>query len=248
MSSAALSHEGAWCVVEHSLNYLEEREVWRIGEPSKDKLKPIFRQGLLRRVHGELTQVAQNHQCSLDDLNCTLIVFVATVDWMAAMQVGDGLIVVRKSQKQDYDLLFQPDKGEYANETTSMTSPGAEREGSFKFLPVPVDFICAATDGIENVALVKNKKDWAAYPGFFKPLEEAMVSNEASLEGDVEGFLDGDALNSKTDDDKTLLLCRLGQGNDPNSKTPRDSDILPWISKCLRHWFPILNSKCGTAH
>jgi len=207
MSSAALSHEGARWVVEHSLNYLVDQKVW-VGEPSRTKLRNIFRD-LLQQIHGELTQVTRNHQCSPDDLNCTLVVFVATWDWMAAMQIGDGLIVVRQSEKQRYRIIFQPDKGEYANETTPVTSARAEREMSVRFSRVPVDFICAATDGIENVALVRNKKSWTPYQRFFDPLQEAMVSDGANLERDVEDFLDGDALNSRTDDDKTLLLCRL---------------------------------------
>jgi hypothetical protein len=128
------------------------------------------------------------------------------------MQVGDGLIVVR-ADNQDYELLFQPDKGEFANETTPVTSSSAIGEMRFCIKEKCYDFICAATDGIENLALDKKTRIWKPFDSFFnKGLEQSIFSNSSlqDKERDIENFLNHEPLNKRTDDDKTLLLCAYG--------------------------------------
>ena len=69
-------------------------------------------------------------------------------------------------------------------------------------------FICAATDGIENISLIK-KKDWIPYDKFFIPLEQHITS-KSELEDKkkiLSNFLNSNKINQKVDDDKTLLLC-----------------------------------------
>ena len=106
--------------------------------------------------------------CELDDLACTLIIFVTSSNDLAAMQIGDGLIVVQTQDKSDYDLLFMPNKGEYANETTFVTSTSAQSEMKTELKSIRVNFICAATDGIEHISLTKTAgKQWVPFPDFF---------------------------------------------------------------------------------
>ncbi len=106
-----------------------------------------------------------------------------------------------------YQLLFQPDKGEFANETTFITSANAVKEMQVKVISEKQEFICASTDGVEKVAI--RLSDWEPFSPFFKPLEEYLHEQFNQEEEDkyLIEFLNSERLNSRTDDDKTLLLC-----------------------------------------
>ncbi|WP_338422937.1 protein phosphatase 2C domain-containing protein [Anabaena sphaerica] len=77
---------------------------------------------------------------------------MATPEWVAAMQIGDGFIVMR-CQDAEYQILFKPDKGEFFNETTFVTSVNALEEMQVEVFPGKQGFICASTDGLEKVQL-----------------------------------------------------------------------------------------------
>jgi Protein phosphatase 2C len=52
----------------------------------------------VNRVTSAFQEQAANDGYSVDDLACTLLVVVATPDWVTAMQIVDGFIVVRDRQ------------------------------------------------------------------------------------------------------------------------------------------------------
>uniref|UniRef100_B8HU32 PPM-type phosphatase domain-containing protein n=1 Tax=Cyanothece sp. (strain PCC 7425 / ATCC 29141) TaxID=395961 RepID=B8HU32_CYAP4 len=141
---------------------------------------------------------------TLADLACTLLVFLATPNWMAAMQIGDGFLVIGTAER-DYELLFQPAKGEYINETCFVTSAAALEQMQVKVHGSCPQFICAATDGLEKVAI--RLQDWVPFPPFFHPLVEWIRTDPEVAATCVQNFLESERLNARTDDDKTLLLC-----------------------------------------
>ena len=155
----------------------------------------------------QLNTQAQEKDCELNDFACTLLLFLAAPDWIAAMQIGDGFIVVKAPMKE-YTLLFKPDKGEFANETTFVTSTNAEENLQIEWIrDFYPEFICASTDGLERLAI--RFSDWKPYEAFFLPLENYLKTTIKLEEkgGYVQDFLDSEQLNARTDDDKTLLLC-----------------------------------------
>ena len=159
---------------------------------------------ICQTVRHTLIQEAEAIDCQLEDLACTLLVFIATSDWAGAMQIGDGFIVVR-SEEGEPELVFTPDKGEYVNETTFITSDDFQNQLQVKTFPAP-KFICAASDGLEKVAI--RFSNWEAYPGFFDPLEQCL-QEKTSLEEKqdyLETFLNSDRINQRISDDKTLLI------------------------------------------
>lgn len=207
MGSARRSDVGSKLAVQTALSQIKNTQCW-LNQPKNDEgARNIFRT-ILGKVQTALKKEAENGGYSVEDLNCTLLAFVATPEWLAAMQVGDGLIVVRP-KGQDYQLLFMPDKGEHPNETTPVTSSDALQEMQVCVKSGSYEFICAATDGIENISLVK-PENWRPFEGFFKPLEEKIMLSTKSLahkKKEIEDFLNSEQINQKTDDDKTLLLC-----------------------------------------
>ncbi|MTJ10525.1 PP2C family serine/threonine-protein phosphatase [Anabaena sp. UHCC 0204] len=213
--SAKYSQIGSELAVKTALKYLsriseylqKRKGFWqRFSQPlSQIEAKKLFAK-TVNQVIVELNKQAANKGYSVNDLACTLLVFVATPDWVAAMQIGDGFMVVH-SQNSEYQLLFEPDKGEFFNETTFVTSANALEEMQVQVISGKQEFICASTDGLEKVAI--RLSDWKPHAPFFKPFEEYLreTDNPEDDEKYVIDFLNSERLNSRTDDDKTLLLC-----------------------------------------
>ncbi|HEY9824344.1 MAG TPA: PP2C family serine/threonine-protein phosphatase [Stenomitos sp.] len=214
--SAPHSALGATLAVESTLNYLDSLEQWlQPGQPQWPTLEraPSLQQAqrLFQRtahhVRAALQQTAEQNGYGLEELACTLLAVVATPHWLAAMQIGDGFIVTSTAQ-ETYQLLFQPAKGEFANQTTFITSPTAFEDLEVITIDSPPQFICAATDAFERLAL--HLPQWKPHAPFFNPLTEYLAETLDPETDDeyIVNFLSSDYLNKQTDDDKTLLLCR----------------------------------------
>lgn len=215
--SAQHSAIGAALAVNSTLDYLSNLETWLQPHPnpqwpttekppSPPQIKRLFER-TLTKVRNDLQQQATESNYGLETLACTLLAFVATPHWIAAMQIGDGFIVV-SNRAQAYQLLFAPDKGEFVNQTTFVTSSMAFKDLQIKVISDPPQFICAATDAFERLGM--HLPQWEPHPAFFKPLEEYLKETPNPEQNDayIMSFLESEYLNQQTDDDKTLLLCR----------------------------------------
>lgn len=202
--SATYADVGAKLAVDTVLECLTKGNFSELP-PDGEEARELFTQ-VVNKVVATLEAQAISKGYAIAELACTLLAFVATPTWVAAMQIGDGFIVLR-CQNEQPQLLFSPDKGEYINETTFVTSATALAGMKVDVRSQQPEFICAATDGLERVAI--RMSDWTPFNPFFQPLEQYL--REASdLEQEDEyliRFLDSDRLNARTDDDKTLLLC-----------------------------------------
>ncbi|MBC5794133.1 protein phosphatase 2C domain-containing protein [Sphaerospermopsis sp. LEGE 00249] len=209
--SAKYSHFGSELAVETvikcfaDINELPDKQGFT--QPlSEMEAKEVFTK-FVKEVITALKKQADHKGYSVSDLACTLLVFIATPEWVAAMQIGDGFIVMG-SQDGEYQMLFKPDKGEFFNETTFVTSANALEEMQVQVISGKQEFICASTDGLEKVAI--RFSDWKPHAPFFKPLEEYLRETDKPGGNDdnyINVFLNSERLNSRTDDDKTLLLC-----------------------------------------
>ncbi len=209
--SAKYAEVGARVAVEKVLQFLASSEQ---SLKRKNRLTHAFTEAEAKRVFHKATELAiaalkqqaSQDGCQLGDLACTLLVFLATPAWIAAMQIGDGFMLVRL-QGKSYQLLLKPDRGECANETTFVTSANALSSLQVRVVSGPQQFICASTDALERVAI--KLRDWTPFPPFFQPLEDYLKETAHPEDDDayLMSFLESDRLNQKTDDDKTLLLC-----------------------------------------
>ncbi|MFB2917875.1 PP2C family serine/threonine-protein phosphatase [Aerosakkonema funiforme] len=208
-SSAKHSDKGAEIAVKCAIKYLDEKlKMSNLQCPIKDNITANnFFMQLLEIVKEALEKKANNNRYPVKELACTLIVFIASPDWLAAMQVGDGFIVIRQNNHKDYNLLFKPNKGEFINCTTFVTSRNAGDNMQVFCNKINLDFICAATDWCENIA-VTQLQNWQPLTGFFKPLEDCVLTNEKEInKSKIDSLLNSELVNNETDDDKTLLLC-----------------------------------------
>lgn len=213
--SAKHADVGAKLAVKTVLGYLTGLSEWLqkrkrfchlTFEPLSEEQARLLFAKTVKKVVTALQKQAASNGYSVNDLACTLLVVIATPAWVSAMQIGDGFIVVR-FQQEEPTLLFQPNKGEYINETTFVTSANALDAMRVCVEPGYPEFICAATDGLERVAI--RMSDWTPFSPFFQPLEEYLreISDPEQEDEYLMRFLDSDRLNDRTDDDKTLLLC-----------------------------------------
>ena len=212
--SAKYADIGAKLAVDNILEYLKqsqqkfsEKSLFNYYSFNEKEAKQLFYDGIQQTVIPALKKKAQEKQCSINEFACTLIAFIATPNWITAMQIGDGFLVLSLNNKKDYQLLLKPDKGEFVNEIKFVTSKNVLSTLNFKFLSETPKFICASTDGLEKVAILLS--NLTPHAPFFDPLKTYLeqTKNPESNTQYLEQFLNSDRLNSRTNDDKTLLLC-----------------------------------------
>ena len=146
------------------------------------------------------------------DFACTLLVALVDDTRGVFFQVGDGAIVYRNGADTFAPALW-PQTGEYANTTWFVTDEdAAERAQATAF--DGVHEVALFTDGLQGLALRFVSRE--VHSPFFEPMFEQLrrANGETdSLEEELLCFLESDAVNARTDDDKTLVLAtRRGSG------------------------------------
>jgi hypothetical protein len=126
----------------------------------------------------------------------------------AYLQIGDGAIVVATEEPGEYTWVFWPQHGEYANTTSFLTGDAASDALMFETGP-PVHEVAIFSDGIERLVL-----DMAArtvHSPAFRPIFQwlAATAPEGAEEAGqaLTAYLSSDHVNSRTDDDKTLVMA-----------------------------------------
>lgn len=144
------------------------------------------------------------------DLASTLLSAVLGPAGGAALQIGDGVIVVNEDGN-GWCWVFWPQRGEYANTTRFLTDEDAET-----FLQVaafagrPLTDIALTTDGLEPLALHYATKSVHEpfFEGIFGPLFGARGTKEITpLCSALAGFLASERVRLRTDDDVSLILA-----------------------------------------
>jgi hypothetical protein len=144
-----------------------------------------------------------------EDFASTFAGAVIGGDGGAFLQVGDGGMVVRAAGTAEYEPVFWPQSGEYANETFFVTD--REVRLQFQARTGTVDEIALFSDGLQRLVLTVRKR--AAYAPFFRDLF-GQLRRKAQAEGlsqplsaGLARFLGSGRINARTDDDKTLILA-----------------------------------------
>ncbi len=211
--SAGLGHRGARTAVSTALAFLQERlaaEPDVRGDPAGGQggAEALF-DGLLRAVRIALEAEARAHGQAVESFATTLLAFAAGPRGVAAYQIGDGWLVCRMPGA-DYLLLSRPQRGEYANETVFVTSPEAESAQTLSHHSQPVQFVCAATDGLSDVSIERVPMPEADRPheAFFRPLDRfiAETHEDSDAHHAIRTFLRSDRLQARVEDDVTLML------------------------------------------
>src|SRR5205814_1582884 len=108
-------------------------------------MEPLTREATeawLNDFRGRITREAARLGIPVRDLACTFIGVIAAPSWFVACQVGDGAIVIDSLPDietkvvtdggDDFEVVFWPEQGEYANETYFATMPAASEHLRFR--------------------------------------------------------------------------------------------------------------------
>lgn len=205
--SAQASEVGAKTVTD----YMQKRvRGWLRRRGDKDPLpdEDVVR-GWVARARGHLIKIAEESDLPVRQLACTLMGIVATSAAAICFQVGDGAIVLHC--ESGYQVPIWPDNGEYANTTFFVTESHVLDHLHFVRLDCPVLAVALMTDGMERLAL--NFSAHNVHEPFFAPLFGRLSAEPTgyaeSLREPLQTFLSSPAVNTRTDDDKTLVLASL---------------------------------------
>ncbi|MFD1559614.1 PP2C family serine/threonine-protein phosphatase [Paraburkholderia silviterrae] len=169
---------------------------------------------VLHAVRAKIERAASAREVSARELACTLLGAVVGPTQAMYFQIGDGAIVVRHDD--DLSPVFWPESGEYANMTYFVTDASAAEHLRYETRGA-TDEIALFTDGLQRLALVFATE--TAHAPFFDPMFKMLraSSDEQTDElcAALKRFLGSDAINERTDDDKTLILAtrRSGAGS-----------------------------------
>jgi hypothetical protein len=196
--SAISSYHGAKTAVEAAIIFLQD-ELRAGREVEAGRIARCF-----EKARERVLEVAAEYDHRPRDYASTLLVAVATARSTVAAQIGDGAIVVDDGNLR---VLTWPQQGEYANVTHFLVQNDA-LEHLTVALTGPARRIALFSDGLQNLALQYETK--TPYEPFFDPFFaylETSPKPDAQIQEELRAYLESDKVNSRTDDDKSLILA-----------------------------------------
>jgi hypothetical protein len=171
---------------------------------------------LAELIYDELKAEADAAGEPIDEYSCTLLGVIIFSGKACYMQIGDGAIV-RNTGDDYYSHVWWPHNGEYQNTTSFLVDDASLKNLKTKVVDEAVKEIAVFTDGLQMLAL-NNELETVHQPFFnnlFSALRVANSEEQVAVLGDrLVAYLSGDTINSRTDDDKTLLLAtKMVRGN-----------------------------------
>lgn len=170
-------------------------------------------QALLDHVLQAIEREAEQENWLIADLATTLVAVIADDRTAIAIQVGDGAAIVNDTADQAIALTV-PSNGEYANETTFVTSQAARDTLQISTWQGELTHLAVMTDGLQRLAL--SFPQAVPHQPFFRPLFQ-FIAQTADLGlacSKLENFLASPRVTDRADDDLTLFLAHRSQLTD----------------------------------
>jgi len=187
------------------------------------KLDREFYEEWVIHFQNEVKARAKAMGLSSRDFACTFLSVVIDDSCVVFAQIGDGAIVTNSPEEEDeYVWQFWPQQGEYENTTYFVTQTNATGMLQFSLLSGRVcSEIALFTDGIQRLAL--HYQSQSAHSPFFRPffaaLRDQKEAESDKFTNSLRAFLESDKVNSRTDDDKSLILATSRKGKHPDEKS-----------------------------
>ena len=123
--------------------------------------------------------------------------------------IGDGGIVARLADTGTWQTLSWPDRGEYAS-TTRFVTDDPPTPLRTHITRQAIDALALFSDGIERMVL--DMATQTPFARFFSTMAAPLPKEPGkahTLSSQLKSWLDSETVNSRTDDDKTLVLAVL---------------------------------------
>jgi hypothetical protein len=160
---------------------------------------------LVHSIRESLRAVSDKASVPVREFAATLVAAVVTRERAMTIHVGDGAVVWQ--QCGEWKAASWPAHGEYASTTYFVTDDKLRVRTSTSDLPV--DALGLFTDGIERLVLdfTSSTPHAPFFDRMIAPVRALSRSGRDSpLSYQLQQYLSQDGVNSRTDDDKTLLL------------------------------------------
>jgi hypothetical protein len=171
-------------------------------------LKDISRQCVVHwhaTIRRRLSLEACCENVDLREFASTVLTAIVGPSQALFSHIGDGVIVY--GQGEGYKTPFWPQQGEYANTTYFLTGSDFEDQIAFEAINRQIDEVALLTDGLQPLALHYASR--SVHSPFFQPMFTALrdAADPDDLREPLKAFMNSPAVNSRTDDDKTLVLA-----------------------------------------
>lgn len=200
--SAIKGGEGAELAIEAAQEFIGEKVLQ--GEFG---LSDTLAADIVVAVRERLYATAESEKSKPRDYACTFIGVLSTEKGTLVFQVGDGGVVLDTGS--GLEVAITPMSGEYANMTYFVTDENAITVLESKTYLDRALKVAAFTDGIQGLGL--NLSENTPHEPFFAPFFEGMAKSSIEQEDQLHEllvkFLGSEAVNERTDDDKTLALA-----------------------------------------
>lgn len=203
--SAGQAEQGAHAAVEGFIDCVVEslRSVTVADLPEGTPL--IWLKAMQENVLEEATKAGRDPS----EYACTFLAAVVGEGAGLFVQIGDGVIAVRRPAEAEWNPPCLPQHGEYVNQTWFLTNADALERAQIRRLEGRMDQVALTSDGLEGLCMDRTTSQ--PFSPFFDALM-ATISAAADAELDklapgLERFLASDGVNARTDDDKSLVLA-----------------------------------------
>lgn len=173
------------------------------GMPSDDDLH-----GMIDDTRDAIAHIARTRGLVPRDFAATLVAVIAGEDETVALHIGDG--GAAGSTNGEWSTLTWPESGDFAGTTFFVTDDMGARLRIKRF-PTRCEALGVLSDGLERLALdFMSEKPFAPFfAGVMRPLARVDENGRSSeISEKLKAFLGSETVNSRTDDDKTLIVAR----------------------------------------
>lgn len=207
--SASRSDEGSRIAVDAAVTAIVDgidQQPWAAF--FKHPAESLARDAIMQ-ARAEVEDYGQQHGIPSRKLASTLIVAFACDRLITAAQVGDGAVIAFDIDSGAGTTLCEAHSGEYANETTFITSCSNPHEIAYvgHGSGDGYDAIALISDGLQNLALKMPERE--AFMGFWNPMlsDLARTDEPEAVSERLHTFISGERVQSRTSDDVTIAIA-----------------------------------------
>ena len=213
--SAPRSDEGSNIAVATAVAALSRGVERKLAAARVEHLASSLVRDAIKRAKNAVARYARQANVEPRELASTLIVAVASERLITAAQVGDGAVVAFNIDGGLARTLCAAHTGEYANETTFITSRTRPHRVASVGHAAGSDYdtLALITDGLQNLALTMPERE--AFMGFWNPMlhDLAQTDEPEAVPGRLYGFISGGRVQSRTSDDVTIAIATRTKGD-----------------------------------
>ena len=207
--SASRSDEGSRIAVEAAVESMADGIRKRPVAAFSEHLSASLVRNGIKRAKDAVARYGEEQDIPIRELACTLIVAVTSDRLVTAAQVGDGAVIAFNIGSGAALTLCDAHTGEYANETTFITSRSRPHEIASVGHASGYDYdaLALTTDGLQNLALKMPERE--AFMGFWNPMlnDLAATGEPEAVPGRIHSFISGERVQSRTSDDVTIAIA-----------------------------------------